>query len=173
MEHMRKRRAAGVALGALWLSACAAMTPYQPAVNGLGYSEQKLEPGRYRISFAGNDLTPRSTVEDYLLYRAAELTLAEGHDYFVLLDPSTQADVSYSHNLGIYGSYGRYAWYPRPAFGAGLGTVTPYTQYEAQAQILMRSGKKPADNPRAYDAGEVKKNLEPAVQRPAPATPRN
>ena len=56
------------------LSACVTATPYQPAEpRGFGYSEERLDQNKYRVSFKGNSLTRRETVEDYLLYRAAEL----------------------------------------------------------------------------------------------------
>ena len=67
------------------LTACATATPYQPAANAdarNGFSEVQIESDRARISFDGNSLTDRETVETYLLYRAAELTKQKGYDYF-------------------------------------------------------------------------------------------
>ena len=93
------------ALGLL-LAACAGKpTPYQPAQGGFGYSEQQTEENRYRVSFAGNSATSRQTVEDYLLYRAAELTVQTGHDWFQVVDRNTVQEDS-----GYGGS---------PAFGEG------------------------------------------------------
>ncbi len=40
-----------------------------------GYTSAQLAPDRWQVTFSGNSLTSRETVEDYLLYRAAELTL--------------------------------------------------------------------------------------------------
>jgi len=64
-----------LAVGAL--SACATETAYQPAGPNSdgGYREQQIESNRVRISFSGNSLTDRETVENYLLFRAAELTV--------------------------------------------------------------------------------------------------
>ena len=75
-----------VVLAALALAACATATPYQPAArNGdYGYVERKIEDNRYTIQFNGNSITERETVESYLLFRAAELTLQHGFDYFVV-----------------------------------------------------------------------------------------
>ena len=89
----RASRIAGSMLALAMLSACATATPYQPniavqpgrPVPG-GFSEQRIEPERYRVSFAGNSLTSRETVESYLLYRAAELTQAQGFDWFTIAD---------------------------------------------------------------------------------------
>src|SRR3546814_19669289 len=66
-------------------------TPYVPAAVGEGYGHavQQIESDRFRVSFAGNSLTDRRTVENYLLYRAAELTLAQGKDHFVVVSRET------------------------------------------------------------------------------------
>jgi hypothetical protein len=156
-----------ILLLAALLAACATATPYQPAHRGEGYSDQKLESNRFRIGFAGNSLTPRQTVENYLLYRAAELTLANGYDYFVLADHSTEAQKEYSQSVSAYGGFGRYGWYP--ASMIGIGTVFPITsttEYVAQADVLMMKGRKPKGDLKAFDAREVKENLEPSIKRP-------
>ena len=63
------------AAAALSLAACATPTPYQPLVrNGTatgGYTETRISSDRFRVSFQGNTITDRETVERYLLYRAA------------------------------------------------------------------------------------------------------
>src|SRR5690606_23887972 len=77
------------ALAALALTACAtAPTRYQPATGpaAVGYSEFRLEPGRYRITFRGGPGAPPQQVADYALLRAAELALAEGYDWFRVAD---------------------------------------------------------------------------------------
>lgn len=49
---------------ALMLAACAKPTPYQPAVDRSGgYGETLIEPGRWRVTFTGNSVTPREEVE--------------------------------------------------------------------------------------------------------------
>jgi hypothetical protein len=63
-----------IAIFAAVLVACVGATPYQPAQpRGFGYTEERLDKNKYRVTFRGNSITPRETVEDYLLYRAAEL----------------------------------------------------------------------------------------------------
>ena len=80
---------ASLALTAL-LGACTTATPYQPNISGQkvqgGYSEQQVEPDRFRVTFSGNSLTSRETVEGYLLYRAAELTVQQGYDWFEIVE---------------------------------------------------------------------------------------
>ena len=72
------------------ISACATSTPYQQAADGQwGYNQQQIEDNRWTVSFAGNSLTDRQTVETYLLYRAAELTQQNGFDHFRVADSDT------------------------------------------------------------------------------------
>ncbi|HUS24029.1 MAG TPA: hypothetical protein VM369_03700 [Candidatus Binatia bacterium] len=149
------------------LAACAHATPYQRADRGEGYTDQKIENARYRISFAGNRLTPRETVENYLLYRAAELTLENGFDYFVLAERSTDAQTQYQQSVSAFGGFGHYGWYPAGVFGLGTSfPISSSTQYVAQADVLMQKGRKPAGDTKAFDARQVKENLEPSVRRP-------
>ena len=74
------------------LGACATATPYQQATNSNGgYENQQIESNRWAISFSGNSLTDRQTVETYLLYRAAELTKQNGFDNFQIVTRETDA----------------------------------------------------------------------------------
>ncbi len=103
------------------LSACATTTPYQAASNpGAfdGYSQTMIEHDRARVSFGGNSLTDKETVENYLLYRAAEITKERGFDYFMLTKRDTEAKtrVDISPQFGVYDPYFDYAFY-RPSFG--------------------------------------------------------
>ena len=72
-------RHTALALCVLMAAACQTPTPYGPAVspNGDGYTTQQIESNRFRVSFKGNSLTTRQTVDTYMLYRAAEVTLEE------------------------------------------------------------------------------------------------
>lgn len=147
------------------LGACATATPYQPLTKGEGYAERKIESNRYIVSFAGNSYTPRETVETYLLYRAAEVTLANGGDYFAMLGQDTEADRRYTQTLTGFGGFGYYWWDPfYPT--AAVGTSYPITEYRAQANILVMKGSKPAGDTSAFNAREVKANLEASIRRP-------
>lgn len=166
----------------LALAACASATPYGPAsgARGYGFSEQQIESDRFRITFRGNSATARETVENSLLFRAAELTVQEGYDYFVVEEKDTDARTSYSTTSepAFYGRYGYghpfyrpYRAFPYYAYGWGWGS--PYdgfdsytreiTRYSAVAYVIMRRGEKPEDDPRAFDAREVLANLAPVV----------
>lgn len=161
------------------LSACATPTPYQPVAvtdspsRQRGYSEVRIEENRYRLSFAGNDMTKRETVENYLLYRAAEVTISSGYDWFEVISRNTDEkkrattfDDPYMNRFS-WRFYGRSRWSRWGAFGADWGTDTViYSRYEATAEILMHKGAKPDSDPNAYDARAVRANLEPTIIRP-------
>lgn len=160
--------AAAVAI-AVVLGGCATATPYQSATDGhYGYAEQRIESNRYRITFTGNSDTPKQTVENYLLYRAAELTLQSGFDYFVFASDNTDANTRYLRTFDGYWGWGSYYWGPHSALGLGTSTATPITEYAAQASVVMFAGKKKADDVKAFDAHEVRQNLESAITRPVP-----
>ncbi|SNB62566.1 hypothetical protein SAMN07250955_103147 [Arboricoccus pini] len=151
-----------------FLAACTHPTPYQAATQGEGYAERELETGRYRISFAGNAQTPKERVENYLLYRAAELTLQSGNDWFEMGERETTPSTIYQTlNDGFPGGY--YGAYPYrgPFVGPEFTTSTtrPITSYTAYATILVRKGAKPADDINAYDARDVERRLGTSIMR--------
>jgi hypothetical protein len=170
-------RAIVVVLFALALGACAQPTPYQPARDGYGFTQQRIEDNRYRIVFRGNNVTPPQVVEDYMLYRAAELTVQSGYDYFVvadkMIDKSTRYFATFSDpGFPYYGPYYRDRvppyWYG-PRFETG--TYRPIEQFTATANVVLHRGTKPENLPEAYDARDVIARLGPTIRYPAPATP--
>ena len=162
-------RMAAVAVFGLGLAACTAPTPYQPADGGFGFSTQQIEDNRYRVTFAGNADTPRETVQNYLLYRAAEVTLESGHDYFTVVDQDVERSTRYFGTVdplfypgGWHGRRGFYA----PLAGYSTLDAHPVDRYSASADILVHEGEKPADDVNAYDASDVVRRLGPAIVRP-------
>jgi hypothetical protein len=194
------------AMAAISLSACVTATPYQPltpsAVQSGGYSETKLETDRWRVTFTGNSLTPRDRVENYLLYRAAELTLAQGKDWFMMADrglAKTQEKIIMSNPTlmdPMWGSpmlvyrgrwqpiwriYGGYGWRGAGPYWAdplmddpfwrGQNSYQTLEKYEAMAEILLGTGPKPVNDPKAFDAKQVVENLGPTLVRPKAEKP--
>lgn len=165
---------------ALSIAACATSTPYGPATgdNPYGFTDQRIEENRYRIVFRGNSSTTREAVETFLLYRAAELTVQSGYDYFVVTEQDTEENRRYSTspNPAFYGryyyGYGPYCCaFPYYAYGWGWGapyadySTREYTRYTAIAFVTMHKGTKPADDPQAFDARSVMDNLRAYVVR--------
>lgn len=171
MRNFALAAAAGLAL-----AACATPTPYQPAATGnYGFHEQRIEENRVRISFRGNTLTERETVETYLLYRAAEVTLQNGHDYFIVANRDTEATSRLQSTGPRYPRFAFDYWYFSPRRGWSPwydpfwdepSSYREVTRYEAVAEIAMFDGQKPADDPNAFDARSVQANLQGQITRP-------
>ena len=105
------------------LAACATTTPYQAASKpgGFdGYSQTMIENDRARVTFGGNSLTDRETVENYLLYRAAEIANERGFDHFTLTQRDTEEKtrLQSSPSFGAYDPYFNYS-FCRPRMGWG------------------------------------------------------
>jgi len=158
------------------LGACATATPYQSAESSAyGYEETAIERDRYLVSFSGNSLTERETVETYLLFRAAELTLERGYDHFTIVRRDTETDRRFvgttrdpfhsSYGFGYRYYHPVYGWYGwRDPFWNDVN-VREVTRYEAQAEIVFGRGRAP-DSPDAFEAREVTANLGPGIVRP-------
>ena len=126
---MKKLILAAAAVAAFGLAGCGTATPYQPLVVGSaqsgGFTDQQIEANRWRVTFSGNSLTDRRTVETYLLFRSAELTLSQGFDWFANVDRQTDRNVqTYSDPMfygGGFGGYGPGFGYWGPAWRLGYG----------------------------------------------------
>jgi len=108
-------------------------THYQPAKGiGNGYTEEKLDPNTFRVSFRGNRYTPVPLAHRYLFRRCAELTKAGGADYFVLVDVADS-----------------------------VGTPTSPRDPLSQAVIRIFKGPRPITVEYAYDAQEILDSVTP------------
>src|SRR5690606_7022685 len=112
---------------ALAVTACASLGPYGPqqSPGGQGYTEQRIESNRFRVTYYG--VGAPGPVADRALLRAAELTLAEGRDWFEVTQrwidgrPDSAGGVRPSVGIGYGGGrysspYGRYS-----SSGVGVG----------------------------------------------------
>lgn len=161
-------------LAAASLAACATPTPFEPLnSSGYGFADQKIEENRYRISFRGNSLTTKEQVEAALLLRAAEVTLENGYDHFIVVSDDTEverqvrvSDLGPRYGAFGYNYFGPFPYYTRGyAWGYSDVDVRESQRYAAIAYIVLGRGPKPQDNLTAYDAREVQKNLSDAVYR--------
>jgi hypothetical protein len=151
------------ALAALTLTACETPqpTPYQPAggPQGVGFSEMRIEPGRYRVVFRAGPGAPPAQAQDYALRRAADLAVAEGYDWFRV----------YGRDMGFIGGDG-------PRIGLGIGGAnfgrgsalggTVGTGFNlgggpapvASLEVVMGKGARPP-GPDVYDARGVQQTI--------------
>jgi hypothetical protein len=125
----------------------------------VGYSEYRIEPGRYRITFQGGPGAPAQYVSDLALLRAADLTIAQGYDWFRVSDRFLQGrpDTSPRISLGVGGaSFGRHS-------AVGLGVANGFSlgggpSVASTIEVTMGRGDRPrgAD---VYDARALRENL--------------
>lgn len=184
MHRLPTRLVATVSAGLL--AACSTATPYQPinqasnAVAG-GYASQQLATDRYRVSFRGNQYTSRERVENYLLYRAAQLAQQNGYQAFRVVRRETDRDVDQElvrQPVGL--GYGGFA--PYWSFGGGFGTsiYNPYVggsfyadtidvrtidSYEASATIQLLRDRTPTGS-QTYDVQDVISRLASTIELP-------
>jgi hypothetical protein len=147
----------------LALSACASLAPYGPQMgpNGQGYVEQRIETNRFRVTY--NGVGAPGPVADMALLRAAELTTAQGYDWFEVVQRWTDGRLDSAGgvrpSVGVgYGSsnYGRYR-----SSGVGVGVGLNFSgpsPTSTSLEVVMGSGPTPA-RPNAYDARGVQDSL--------------
>ena len=165
-------------LGLLALAGCATPAPYAPRGPGqaTGYTDRQLSDNRWRITFTGNSVTPRETVENDLLLRAAEVTLAAGGTHFLFDTRDTRAQTRYDaiptgpgYGYG-FGGFGYWRFHPRwgyDPFGPPVDIVST-TKYESYAEIVVLNDAQAAREPRAVDAHAVIAHLAAPPAPPAP-----
>ena len=174
-------RAVPLALALGLLAGCATPTPYAPRTEGqrTGYTDRALTQTRYRVTFTGNSVTPRETVESFLLLRAAEVTRAAGYTNFMFDTRNTKANhtvTAVPEGPQPYWGGGFGGWGRRGAFGywggwggwGGYGfgydpavDVVVRTNYQAYAEIVMLTPEQAAHEPRALNAAEVISHIGP------------
>lgn len=148
-----------IAASALMLSACASLAPYGPqqSARGQGFSEQQIETNRFRVVY--NGVGAPGPVADRALFRAAQLTVDQGYDWFEVTQrwidgrPDSAGGVRPSVSIGAGG--GRYGGWSTSGVGVGLGFDLSGPQPTSTTlEIVMGHGAKP-DRPDAYDARRV------------------
>lgn len=176
----------------LAVAGCATPTTFHPAadttVNSPGYSDKQLSADTYRVNFTGNSVTSRDTVDRYLFYRAAQLTLQKGFRTFALVKGETTIDVNTYTNLEpaspgfgwngwggywapswrYHGPFGWRDWQPwqdGPFWGDQID-ITQVDNYQATATIKMSNAPVSATTPRIYDAQTVIERLAPTIKLP-------
>lgn len=155
----------------LALTACTSLAPYGPQMGpgGQGYAEQRIESNRFRVTY--NGVGAPGPVADMALLRAAELTTAEGYDWFEVTQrwidgrPDSAGGMRPSVGVG-YGSSsygGRYGSYRSSGVGVGVGlNFSGPSPTSTTLEVVMGRGERP-DRPDAYDARGVQDSLRPRL----------
>ncbi len=163
----------------LGLGACATQTSYHPAdtAHGAGYSDERLADNRFRVSFNGNSVTRRETVENYLLLRSAEVTRDAGFAWFVFDNRDTEAKTTYHSDFAPYPGFGPgFGWYfhswrynPWDPFWGPNANSFPSTRYDAYAEIVLLTPEQAKADPHALRAADVIARLGPSAAPPPPS----
>lgn len=152
----------------LTVAACETPVVYAPAASprSSGFTEQKIEADRIRVSFRGAG--PPAQINDYALLRAADLTLQEGYDWFRIVrrdqDMAPNAGRS-SVSLGTGSTtFGRHS---SVGFGVGLGTfdLSGGPMRTVSLEIKLGKGATPDDRD-VYDARSVARSIRSRTSPP-------
>jgi hypothetical protein len=154
------------------IAGCTTPAVYAPQTQrgGTGYTDERLAQNRFRVTFTGNTATPRVQVEDYLLYRAAQVTLDSGYVAFEFDARDTKAKTTY---FSTFEGFPHDPFWPGYEFGWYWHNwafddvqTRPVTRYEAYAEIIMLTADQAKSEPRALDAHDVMTRLGPRVLPP-------
>jgi hypothetical protein len=168
------RKAATASALLMVLTACAQPAPFAPRGAGqrTGYTDRQLAGNRWRVTFTGNSATPREQVENDLLLRAAQVTLAAGYTHFLFDSRDTQAKTNVTAfaepGPGLY--WGR-GWRFHPGFGydpfgPDVDIITT-TSYQAYAEIVVLNADEASHESRAVNAQTVIEHMTPPPSPPS------
>jgi hypothetical protein len=156
----------------LLISGCTSKPAYRAAKNGsVGYSEQKITDDRYRVQFKSHTKTVADAA-DYALLRAAQLTVQQGYDWFVVTSKETfvesekqqpESSIGFSQtrqverNCGLLGCETRNR--PSSEVGVNINTGSNINRKEVHSILEIRMGKGVKPNEDSYGAQDVVDNL--------------
>ena len=162
MKQLNKLISVMVMFSVLALTACSSQPDYRPAKgNGYGYKEQQISANYYRVTFKARG-DNSAEAKAYAMRRATELTVAQGYDWFVVVDKETmtekqtdsasRAGASYQtttvRDCGLLGCRTRTV--QQPSYEIGI-TTGGKEQVEAVLEIRMGKGVMP-DGANSYPA---------------------
>lgn len=151
-----------------------------PAKPGV-FAQQKVNATRFHLVVTGHVFTSKEAIENYLAYRAAQLTLEQKGTWFTLVEarnandpvPASKPDpagMHYSFRMAYWRPAWRYklagatawsSWSPfsgTPFFAEGKDLKT-ITDFEVSADIVIRKGPMNDLDPLAYEPRAVSEFL--------------
>jgi hypothetical protein len=153
------------------------------------FVQQKRGPDRFHLVLTGRQFTSREAIENYLAWRAAELTAQQGFAWFTFAEHRGKADtvpaprrdpdgMRYSFRMAFFRPVWRYqlaaapaawkSWSPfsgKPFWADGLDARS-VARFQVSADIVLHKGQVEDDNPLAFDADAVSDYLINQVQPP-------
>jgi hypothetical protein len=153
-------------IGLCLVASC--QTQYQePGLTG-GVTAVPITNDTYRISARGNGYTAANTIQDYVLLKAAETTLAKGGTHFLILNSAnaTQQTVGQTPGMMQTNVIGNTA-YSTYTPGITYDIVKPGQDVIIQVINVANGAAVPAG---AFPAQQVFDNINPRVIRPKAKT---
>lgn len=150
-------RMATAVLACVALAACS--TTYGKMGLGGGVAAAKVTNDVHRISARGNGYTDQTVIQDFVLLKAAETTLAAGKTHFTVLGTTDATNRSFGQTAGSFNTYGSFATY-NP--GVTYDIVKPGQDVNIRVWT-PRTGE--AMPPNTFPAQEVFDNINPRVKR--------
>ena len=156
------------------LLATGCASPYKD--NGLmgGFSDTRLAPDVFRITFRGNGYTSAERAQDFALLRASELVLQGGFTHFAVLDskesvrtstfstPGTAQTTTYGNANSTGSFYGN--TYQGNTYLSANSTTT-YTPgqthifYKPSSGLLVRAFREKPENVFTFDAAFLREQV--------------
>lgn len=159
-------------LCAVLLAGCA--TPYSSQGLFGGFSDTRLAPDLFRVTFCGNGYTSSERVQDFALLRACELTLSNRFTCFALLDsragctsssyttPATAETIT-SGGGTTYGTLNQGQYYGHTYLNTtSYTTYTPgqtHTFYHPNAGLLFQTFRDKPETLFTFDAAFLRDQL--------------
>lgn len=164
-------------VSALGLGACASQSAYTPAEDSeaYGYYSMPLGDNRYRVGYNGNSAMSENLVKDYALFRAADLTMQQGKDWFQVVERETSSvekpggagfawhDTDYvvARNCGLLSCSSSVRPVTHTMLGVDSGSGR--TAWSSRLEIVMGAGPMPTNAGSYYDADTLLKSLMAAM----------
>jgi len=146
------------------LSGCKQYNRYQPLSESgySGYNNTRIDEHTVRVSYHGSYGNSNERVEDYLLYRCAQVTKQYGFDYFVIVSSSSQPVVTSTTSPALINTYSRKG---DESYGIITPGQTTYFQRSIASKVIkMYRGKKANQSSMTYNANEVIRYMKPGIQ---------
>ena len=143
------------------LSACA--TPYGKYGLLGGFTDSRIDENTFSSSVDTNGLTSHQTTSMHAFYRAAELTIENGFDYFVIASEATNSTSMAMANARRQHKQYNYQYLLAPPHTEGQLPPTHQQLLYLWCIQIQRSSSNLSRGPNAYDARSVMKYIGPQI----------
>jgi hypothetical protein len=174
-------------VGCAALAAAQANPPMVPPAGPGVFTVKPSGPNTFKLVVTGHTFNSRGDIEKYLAYRAAQLTIEQGADWFTLKEDRAKGETAvpvpvrdpegprYSFRMKYFRPVWRYKvsdsaeWTRWSSFsGEPFISADPKTisDFEVSVEIVVRKGPMDDADPLAFDAGALSDLLVNQVSPP-------